>query len=97
MAPISTEELVVVLVLILIFVYAPGVIYGIAYQRNTKESMIVCIFAGLFQPIYNMLQVPAVIKAVWRELTRQRSWIKTAHYDEDREKAHNETRDEPLS
>ena len=72
--------------MLLFFVYFPGIIYGVFYHSDTKESWVTCILAGLFQPIYNLMQIPAVLKAVWRHVTHQNSWIKTQHFDEKKNK-----------
>ena len=83
MAPFSTGQLAAVLIIISSIIYLPGVIYGLAYRKDTKESLLVCLLAGFFQPIYNAFQVPAVIMAIWRQAIGKRSWIKTARYKED--------------
>ena len=75
-------ELWSVLFVILLLVFLPGVSYSLAYRVNTKESLITCILAGFFQPIYNLMQMPAVFKAVWRQITGQKGWIKTTHFHE---------------
>ncbi len=82
LAPYPTWELAVIFGLISLFVFMPGIIYGLAYQRDTKENIFVCLLAGIFQPIYNIMQVPAVLKALWRHMTGQRGWIKTQHFVE---------------
>ena len=80
-------ELWAVLFIILFFVFLPGISYCLAYRADTKESWITCLLAGLFQPIYNLMQIPAVFKAVWRQATGQKSWIKTTHFHEKMKKA----------
>lgn len=87
-------ELWAVLFIILFFVFLPGIGYCLAYRADTKESWITCLLAGLFQPIYNILQIPAVFLAIWREATGQRSWIKTTHFHEKKDiqnKEHEQT------
>lgn len=79
-------ELLAVLIVILTIVFAPGLIYCMVYRHNTKESFITCLLAGLFQPIYNLMQMPAVFKALWRHLTNQNGWIKTDHFHEKKKK-----------
>ena len=86
-APYPIWELMAVLVIITMFVYVPGVAYGLLYRSDTKENAFVCILAGFFQPIYNLMQIPAVMMAFWRQITRQKGWIKTQHFDES--KRHN--------
>lgn len=92
MEPFPTWELAVVFALISLFVFAPGVIYGLMYHKDTKENLLACLLAGLFQPIYNIMQVPAVLKAVWRQMTGQNSWIKTHHLEENKRRG---AKDEP--
>ncbi len=75
-------ELIVMMCVILVFVFAPGIIYCISYWHDTKESLLACLLAGLFQPIYNIMQMPAVFRAIWRQATGQKSWVKTTHLDE---------------
>ena len=75
-------ELWTMLCIILVFIFTPGLIYCLFYRSDTKESWLTCILAGIFQPIYNLMQVPAVMKAIWRHVTGQNSWIKTQHFDE---------------
>jgi 1,2-diacylglycerol 3-beta-glucosyltransferase len=77
-----TWELVVVFALITLFVFTPGLMYAVMYYRDTKENLLVCILAGIFQPIYNLLQVPAVLIAVWRQMTGKTNWVKTEHHEE---------------
>ena len=76
-------ELAAVLVILLLFVFVPGLIYANMYRRDTGERRLVCVLAGLFQPVYNLMQVPAVLRAVWRQATHQTGWVKTQHFDED--------------
>lgn len=85
-APFPAWELWTVLVLMLIFIFAPGLIYCMFYRFDTKTSLITCILAGLFQPIYNMMQLPAVIMAVVRNAFGRNSWLKTHHFDEEKDK-----------
>ena len=75
-------ELWTVLAIVLFLVFAPGIIYGLSYRNNTKESWLTCLLAGMFQPIYNLMQMPAVFKAIFRHITGRKSWIKTHHFDE---------------
>ena len=79
-------ELMAVLCIILLFVYMPGLIYCMLYRADTKENFITCFLAGIFQPIYNLLQIPAVFLAVFRQITGQKGWIKTTHYQEKKKK-----------
>ncbi|MCL2655478.1 MAG: glycosyltransferase [Coriobacteriia bacterium] len=82
MSPFSTTELEEVLVVMSMFVFVPGLIYSWFHYRDTKENWLVCLLTGIFWPIYNLMQIPAVLKAVWRQMTRQTSWIKTQHLEE---------------
>lgn len=87
MAPFPTWELAVVFGIITLFVFSPGLIYALMYYRDTKEKKLVCLLAGFFQPIYNMMQIPAVFKAVWRQMIGKTNWIKTEHHEEVDKKA----------
>ena len=82
MARFSTGQLAAVLAIISSVVYMPGVVYGLAYRKDSKENLLVCLLAGFFQPVYNAFQVPAVLRALWRQLIGRKSWLKTAHYEE---------------
>lgn len=79
-------ELAAVLFCILFFVYMPGISYCLFHRADTKESWITCILAGFFQPIYNLLQMPAVFLAIGRQLIGQKGWIKTNHLQEKKKK-----------
>lgn len=81
-------ELWSVLGILLVIVLSPGVVYAMLYWRDTKESIVICILAGLFQPIYNLMQVPAVMRAIWRQMTGRNSWIKTQHFEEKKKVKH---------
>lgn len=75
----STNELLALLIIIVIIVFVPGIIFSIFYWNDTKESMFRSLLAGLFIPIYNMLQMPAVLIAVFRQSIGDNSWAKTDH------------------
>lgn len=76
----NSNELLVLLIVITIFVFLPGIIFSISYWRDTKESIYNTLLSGLFIPIYNILQVPAVIVATFRQATGRNGWIKTDHF-----------------
>jgi len=82
MAPFPTIELAEVFILMSLFVFVPGILYGWFHYRATKENLLVCLFAGIFWPIYNIMQIPVVLKAAWRQMTKQTNWIKTQHFEE---------------
>ncbi|MBR5389893.1 MAG: glycosyltransferase family 2 protein [Clostridia bacterium] len=78
--PFSTGKLYAAFITILFFAFSPGLLYGIWYYKDAKdENLLICVLTGLFNPIYNMLQAPAVIIAIFRQLTGKRNWIKTKH------------------
>lgn len=97
MAPYPTWELAAVFMLMSLFVFLPGIVYGVLYRKDTRESLLTCLLASIFQSIYNLMQVPAVLKAVWREMTNQKGWIKTEHYEEKKRKNHLDTEMPALS
>lgn len=74
------NELLALLILILIFVFLPGIVFSISYWRDTKESFYKTLLAGLFIPIYNMMQIPAVLVATFRQASGRNSWIKTERF-----------------
>jgi cellulose synthase/poly-beta-1,6-N-acetylglucosamine synthase-like glycosyltransferase len=74
---LSTPNLATLLVVLVIAIYLPGVIFSIRYWIDTKEGFLRCILAGLFMPMYNMMQIPAVVLAVYRHATGKNSWTKT--------------------
>ena len=74
-----SNELLALLIVILIIVFLPGIIFSISYWRDTKESFYRTLLTGLFIPIYNMLQIPAVLVATFRQACGKNSWIKTDH------------------
>lgn len=79
-------ELIAVLCIILFFVFVPGISYCLLYRTDTKENFVTCLLAGLFQPVYNLLQIPAVFLAVGRQLIGRKTWIKTTHFQEKKDR-----------
>lgn len=77
LSPYNFNELLALLVILLTIIYLPGIVFSILYRHDTKESLFRCLCAGLFIPIYNMLQVPAVILAICRQLIGNTGWVKT--------------------
>ena len=61
------SNLLALLIIILIISYAPGIIFSILYWRDTKDSIFQSLLAGLLIPIYNILQMPAVLIASFRQ------------------------------
>lgn len=72
-----SSYLLVLLIIIVVIIYFPGITFSISYWRDTKESIYICLLAGLLVPIYNLLQSPAVIIAVFRQTIRNNAWVKT--------------------
>lgn len=79
LSPYPTAELISLLVVILIFVFLPGIYFSISYRRETKVNLYRSLLIGLFVPIYNILQAPAVLIAFCRQVVGIRSWVKTDH------------------
>ena len=73
-------ELLQVLLIVMTFVFLPGIIYSLSYRADTKANPLTCILAGIFMPVYNVMQIPAVMFAIFRQMTGRKSWIKTAHF-----------------
>jgi len=78
-------------VLLWIFlVFSPGLFWGIRYYQFTKGqsihacSLSKCILAGLSMPMYNILVIPSVWVAYWRQLKRKKEWLKTERMEENR-------------
>jgi hypothetical protein len=79
LSPYPAGELIALLALILFFVFYPGVCFSIAYWRETKTGLCRSLLIGLIVPVYNILQIPAVLIAFYRQLIGIRSWAKTDH------------------
>lgn len=75
----NSNELLALLILIFVVVFLPGIVFSISYWHDTKESFYRILLAGLFIPIYNVMQLPAVLIAVFRQASGKNSWIKTDH------------------
>ncbi|QDZ77533.1 hypothetical protein, partial [Bacillus cereus] len=57
------------------------------YQFTNKDSsqscsFWQCILAGLSMPLYNLLVIPSVWTACWRQLIRKKEWLKTERVEE---------------
>jgi cellulose synthase/poly-beta-1,6-N-acetylglucosamine synthase-like glycosyltransferase len=70
-------ELFAFMAILFFIIYLPGVIFSILYWRDTKESLFRCLLAGLFIPVYNTLQLPAVVFATVRQTLGNKGWVKT--------------------
>ncbi|PEF61130.1 glycosyltransferase family 2 protein [Bacillus cereus] len=79
---------VISLSLWILLVFGPGVFWGIRHYQFTKEessqsySFWQCILVGLSTPIYNLLVIPSVWTACWRQLMRRKEWLKTERVEE---------------
>ncbi len=76
-SPYSTGELWALLIIILFMTFLPGIVFSVLYRREAKISLYKSILMGLFVPIYNILQIPAVLIAFGRQALGIRSWSKT--------------------
>ncbi|NLM35840.1 MAG: glycosyltransferase [Clostridiales bacterium] len=65
------------LAILCLIIYLPGILFSINYWRDSREGFLRCILAGMFMPLYALLQVPAVVLAAFRHLMGFKSWIKT--------------------
>lgn len=78
------------LLLWILLVFGPGLFLGIRHYQFTKEepsqrcSFWQCVLAGLSMPVYNLLVIPSVWNACWRQLTRKNAWLKTERVEENR-------------
>lgn len=77
LANMSTSYQVALLVILIVIIYLPGIIFSISYWRDTRESLFRCLLAGIFMPLYALLQIPAVVLATYRHLRGYNSWTKT--------------------
>ncbi|MBC6306164.1 glycosyltransferase family 2 protein [Listeria booriae] len=63
-------------------IFGPGLIWCIYhYELGRKDkdgiSFFHCMGAGLFMPIYNLLAIPSIWLAFWRQVARKEAWAKT--------------------
>lgn len=77
LSPYTANQLLALLITILVLVYLPGIVISLFYRHDSKESLFNCLLSGLFIPIYNMLQIPAVLIAVFRQAFGSTGWVKT--------------------
>ena len=77
--PFSTVEIFTIFIFLILSAFGPGLFFGLWYYFDTREKFLQCFLTGLFLPIYNVMLAPAVILAVWRQLTGKNNWIKTSH------------------
>ncbi|MGR5969626.1 glycosyltransferase family 2 protein [Bacillus paranthracis] len=81
---------IISLLLWVLLVFGPGLFWGIRhYQFTNKDSsqscsFWKCILAGLSMPLYNLLVIPSVWTACWRQLIRKKEWLKTERIEENR-------------
>ena len=75
-----TGNLLALLIIILLIIYVPGIIFSVFYWQDTKECIFRSLLAGLLVPIYNMLQMPAVLIAVYRHVVGNKGWVKTDRF-----------------
>lgn len=73
----NTSELIMLLVVLFTIIYLPGLLFSIYYWKDTREGLLRCLLAGIFIPIYNMFQMPAVAQAVYRQMVGKNAWVKT--------------------
>ena len=89
-SPYPEWELAAIFMIILLLAFLPGLIYCLSYRRDSRENFLTCLLAALFQPIYNIMQVPATLLALFREMTGQRSWSKTKHVEDQKNRKNSE-------
>ncbi|NLZ49090.1 MAG: glycosyltransferase [Clostridiales bacterium] len=65
------------LLILMIIIYLPGILFSINYWRDTREGFFRCLLAGIFMPLYTLLQIPAVVLAAYRQIRGYNSWTKT--------------------
>ncbi|EUJ42731.1 glycosyltransferase family 2 protein [Listeria riparia] len=63
-------------------IFGPGLIWCIYhYELGRKDkdgiSFFHCMGAGLFMPIYNLIAIPSIWLAFWRQVARKEAWAKT--------------------
>ncbi|PHG57740.1 glycosyltransferase family 2 protein [Bacillus toyonensis] len=74
----------------ILLVFGPGLFWGIRHYQFTKKeamhpcSLWQCILAGLSMPIYNVLVIPSVWIACWRQLLGKKEWLKTERVEENK-------------
>jgi hypothetical protein len=82
---VSPADQAVLLAILVVIIYIPGVMFSINFWRDTREDIIRCLLAGLFMPLYNLLQIPAVVLAAYRHMKGQNGWVKTERSDDIRD------------
>ncbi|MBG9613499.1 glycosyltransferase family 2 protein [Bacillus cereus] len=71
-------------------VFGPGLFWGIRHYQFTKKeptqscTIGQCTLAGLSMPFYNLLVIPSVWLACWRQLMRKKGWLKTKRMEENK-------------
>ncbi|MBO4784915.1 MAG: glycosyltransferase family 2 protein [Lachnospiraceae bacterium] len=76
---LSWYENAILAIIILVLVYAPGFVFCFRYKKDTEIGLLNTILASFFMPIYNLMQIPASVTAVLRQLVGRKGWVKTEH------------------
>ncbi|AQR79528.1 hypothetical protein ABNB59_19180 [Paenibacillus larvae] len=69
-----SSELFALMGVIFLKIYVLGLVFFILYWRDIKESLFRCLLAGLFFPVYNTLQLSAVVFAIIKQWFGNRGW-----------------------
>ena len=73
----SAAGLTALLIAVLLFMYLPGFIFAFFYKRDTGESFVHTLLIALMIPVYNVMQIPSVLLAVYRQVFGNYGWVKT--------------------
>ncbi|MBC1335601.1 glycosyltransferase family 2 protein [Listeria booriae] len=73
---------------LLLLIFSPGLtwcMYHYSVSKNDIDSTSFwrCIVAGLVMPLYNLLTIPSIWIAFWRQLFKKEGWTKTERLDDD--------------
>lgn len=75
----SLLEDIVLTLIVLVCIYTPGMVFSILYRKDTEIGILNALLAAVFMPIYNMMQIPASITAIVRQILGIKGWVKTSH------------------
>ncbi|WP_137657309.1 glycosyltransferase family 2 protein [Listeria newyorkensis] len=71
-----------------LLIFSPGLAwclyhYSVTQKDSDRTSFWRCILAGFVMPFYNLLTIPSIWMAFWRQLFKKESWTKTERLHDD--------------
>lgn len=75
------------ILIILALIFGPGLVWCIYYYEQSKQdangtSLFRAILASICMPLYNILTIPSIWLAFWKQVTRKEGWAKTERIKE---------------